>query len=180
MRRSLALAACCVLWACGGGESTGSNGSTESSATSSTTTSSTVERVRITDALAATEGAEAPFVGLTEGRFAIADRCLRLVIADTSEERGRGLMETRSLSPYDGMLFVFPGDTITSFFMRDTLIALDIGFYAADGAPVDRAEMEPCPDEVQDCPLTTPSGPFRYAVETRRGELLDGALAGRA
>src|ERR1700710_2762557 len=52
--------------------------------------------------------AVAPFEGLSEVKAAIGhDRCLRLVVADSEDERVAGLRDnTSDLGPYDGMLFV--------------------------------------------------------------------------
>ena len=57
--------------------------------------------------------AVAPFEGLSEVKAAIGyDHCLRLVVADTEEERVAGLRGNEAdLGPYDGMLFVFQGPT---------------------------------------------------------------------
>lgn len=54
-------------------------------------------------------------------------------IADTPELRQKGLMQRTELAEDSGMLFVFETDQILSFWMKNTLIPLDIIFIKADG-----------------------------------------------
>ncbi|MEZ5994518.1 MAG: DUF192 domain-containing protein [Hyphomonadaceae bacterium] len=54
-------------------------------------------------------------------------------IADDDAERQRGLMFRRSLADDHGMLFDFPQPEFASFWMRNTVISLDIIFIGVDG-----------------------------------------------
>ena len=54
-------------------------------------------------------------------------------IADSPDERARGLMLRESLPATSGMLFVYDNPQTVSFWMKNTLIPLDIIFIAADG-----------------------------------------------
>jgi hypothetical protein len=54
---------------------------------------------------------------------------------------------------------------------------LDIGFYGADGRPVDRLRMAPCRFAEERCPLYRANGGFDYAIETLPGELPRGSLS---
>jgi uncharacterized membrane protein (UPF0127 family) len=121
--------------------------------------------------------ARPPFAGLTATRFAVGDDCLELVAADEPAERGRGLMEQEDLGPYDGMLFVSASPSSSPFVMRDTLVPLDIAWFDEDGRRVGEAQMEPCPEDVADCPGYPPGAPWHFALETLRGELPEGDLA---
>ena len=53
---------------------------------------------------------------------------LTVEIADTSPLRTRGLMWRSELPEGTGMLFIFPAEVVQSFWMRNTLIPLDMVF----------------------------------------------------
>lgn len=94
---------------------------------------------------------------------------LLVAIADTADLRRQGLMNVPALLDLDGMLFVFDADSTGGFWMRDTLIPLDIAFFDVAGTFVDGFLMEPC--VTSDCPTYRASGPFRYALEMAAGEM---------
>ncbi|MEY4250448.1 MAG: hypothetical protein RJA87_2081 [Pseudomonadota bacterium] len=54
-------------------------------------------------------------------------------IADTEESRNRGMMYRRSVAPDKGMLFDFKTPREAAFWMKNTLIPLDIIFITQDG-----------------------------------------------
>lgn len=53
-------------------------------------------------------------------------------LAMTPAERARGLMFREELGAREGMLFVFPAEDQLSFWMKNTLIPLDMVFIRAD------------------------------------------------
>ncbi len=53
-------------------------------------------------------------------------------VAATNDERAKGLMFRRDLSPRNGMLFLFPEERRLSFWMKNTLIPLDMIFISRD------------------------------------------------
>ena len=120
--------------------------------------------------------ARAPFTGNTAGTITVGGSPVRVVIADTESERVAGLRGRDDASPYAGMLFVFDADTTVAFTMAGVPAPLEIGFYAADGSPVDRQRMEPCQGTDATCPVYESSGRFRYALETAPGAFPDGRL----
>jgi uncharacterized protein len=69
---------------------------------------------------------------------------LNVQIASTEAERSRGLMGVTHLADDQGMVFAFPGVTNTAFWMKDTLIPLDIAFWTSDGMLVTATQMQPC------------------------------------
>jgi hypothetical protein len=56
----------------------------------------------------------------------IRGTCFSVSIADTQQEREAGLMNKESLDENEGMLFIFDGEDSYSFWMKDTLIPLDM------------------------------------------------------
>jgi uncharacterized membrane protein (UPF0127 family) len=121
--------------------------------------------------------AKRPFRDLTATRITVGGSPLDVVIADEPDERSLGLRRRRrGAAPYDGMLFAFDGPTTTNFTMSTVPVALDIGFYSADGRVVDRLRMEPCAGAEVECPVYRASGPFVYALETAVGALPRGRM----
>ncbi len=93
-----------------------------------------------------------------------------VAVADTPTRRGQGLMNVTDLGSLDGMLFVFPETVTAAFWMKDTLIPLDIAFFDAAGGFVDRLTMTPC--EADPCPTYPAAAPYRYALEAPEGALV--------
>jgi hypothetical protein len=94
---------------------------------------------------------------------------LMVAVADDSGERAHGLMGVDDLGSLAGMLFVYESDSEGGFWMKDTIIPLDIAFFAADGALVSLQTMEPC--QTDPCPLYYPGGSYRFVLETPAGDL---------
>lgn len=90
--------------------------------------------------------AEGPRVVLPSGRV------YRVELARTPEEQERGLMFRESLPERSGMLFLFQDDSPHGFWMKNTMIPLDIIwlddvgrvlFVSANTPP---CKADPCPD----------------------------------
>jgi uncharacterized protein len=58
---------------------------------------------------------------------------LTLEVARTLAQREHGLMDRTAIQPHTGMVFVFDRDETVAFWMKDTLVPLDMVFVAADG-----------------------------------------------
>jgi len=82
-------------------------------------------------------------------------------LAVTDEERGRGLMERRSLPEGQGMLFRFEPDQIITMWMHNTYIPLDMIFIRSDGRILRIAEnTTPMSDAI-----ISSGGPARGVLE---------------
>lgn len=108
-------------------------------------------------------------VGFGRAEVVVAGEPFVIAAADTPELRARGLMGVTDLVDVDGMLFVFDRDTEAAFWMKDTLIPLDIWFFDAEGALVSMTTMTPC--EEDPCERYPADAPYRYALETEVGRI---------
>jgi hypothetical protein len=96
----------------------------------------------------------------------VCELCLWL--AETSEQRQRGLMFVTDLAGADGMLFRYDAPTSGAFWMKNTVMPLSIAFFDASGRFVDAFDMQPCTGDP--CPsFQTPS--FLQAIEVPQGGL---------
>jgi uncharacterized protein len=76
-------------------------------------------------------------------------------MATNDAERSHGLMFRKSLGPYEGMLFDFYREQPVSFWMKNTLIPLDMIFIAADGT-VRHVHSNAVPLSTEAIPSTAP------------------------
>jgi len=84
---------------------------------------------------------------------------------DDAAERARGLMHRPHLGKFSAMLFVYERERSLSFWMKNTLIGLDILFFDSAGRLVNiRADAIPG-DET---PLRS-TGPAQYVLEINAG-----------
>ena len=105
------------------------------------------------------------------GFVTLDDEPWLVAVADTRDLRSRGLMFVTDLGDLDGMLFVFDTPSSGSFWMKNTLIPLDIAFFRGDGTLVEVLQMEPCGDQ-DSCPSYSPGADYRYALEAPAGALI--------
>jgi uncharacterized protein len=109
---------------------------------------------------------------VTDPQGVMAEWCAML--AETEAQRGRGLMDQTNLRGYDGMVFRWPAPDARTFYMRDTILPLAVAFFDGEGRFINAEGMEPCPDEVVDCPRYHSAAPAAVALEVPQGGL--GAL----
>jgi uncharacterized membrane protein (UPF0127 family) len=109
--------------------------------------------------------------GLELREVSVGGRVLLLAIADSPGLRATGLMGVEYLDDLDGMLFFWRHEAAGGFWMKDTLIPLDIVWFDADGAMVGMASMVPC--TATPCRMYRPDGDvdFRFAIEANPGDL---------
>ena len=89
-------------------------------------------------------------------------------IADTEATRARGLMFRKDLAQDQGMIFLFEHSGLHSFWMKNTMISLDILWLDQSGRIVSIAHSVP-PCTVDPCPSYTPGAEARAVVEVVSG-----------
>ncbi|MEK6880536.1 MAG: DUF192 domain-containing protein [Nanoarchaeota archaeon] len=98
------------------------------------------------------------------------EKCFTVEIADNSIERARGLMYRESLDENSGMLFVFDKEGKYSFWMKNTLIPLDIIWIDSDDRVVYIQEnVLPC--ETDECESFVNDKSALYVLELNAGKV---------
>ena len=142
-----------------------SAGNTDSSVAESSTSTTTT----IPDTTTTTSGLTGVSTEFARAIVEVNGVPLSVAIADTPEQWSQGLMGVEELQPLDGMLFVFPAEALRSFWMKDTLLPLDVAFFDGDGFLVNVVSMDTCLDG--DCPSYPSDGLAQFALETPQGAL---------
>ena len=89
-------------------------------------------------------------------------------VADTADKQQLGLMFRDSMPRDHGMLFVFSGETMRSFWMKNTRIPLDIIYFDEELRLINAVEgARPC--RTLQCPGYPSSGPAMYVLELNGG-----------
>ncbi len=103
---------------------------------------------------------------------------VRVEVADTPELRARGLMFREELPEGTGMLFVFPSETTSPFWMKNTPISLDLIFIKQgeivslieNAVPYDETLLDP--DASYTTALEVPGG-YASRHEVRVGDRVE-------
>ena len=91
------------------------------------------------------------------------ERCFQVETALTPETQSRGLMYRESLDQDKGMLFVFKEEAPIPFWMKNTIIPLDMIWIDEDMTVVFiKKDAQPC-DSV--CPMIVPDSTALYVLE---------------
>ncbi len=91
-----------------------------------------------------------------------------VAIADNPEKRAEGLMFVEKMDADKGMLFVFDEDDFHSFWMKNTLITLDMIWISSKMKVVHIEEnVPPCTDTP--CPFYSSMRRARYVLEVNGG-----------
>ena len=102
-----------------------------------------------------------------ESQVVINGNKINVEIADEPQEQSLGLMRRQSLEENSGMLFIFENEQIRNFWMKNTLIPLDMVFISKDLVIVDIIEAEPCKEDP--CSVYTGKGAAKYVLEVNKG-----------
>lgn len=102
-------------------------------------------------------------------KIKVGPHTITVEIADTDPKRERGLMFREKLPENQGMLFVFDNERPLSFWMKNTLIPLSIGFFDKDRKLLDVHEMTPMVMGEKDFKVYSSRAPAMYALEMPQG-----------
>ncbi|MCL2177817.1 MAG: DUF192 domain-containing protein [Proteobacteria bacterium] len=100
-----------------------------------------------------------------EGSFSRQTEIFEVEVAHTPEAITRGLMWRKSLKPREGMLFVFEREKEQFFWMKNTLVGLDMVFISAEQVVVGIVEHA-TPLSLSSLSVGLPS---RYVLEVAAG-----------
>lgn len=89
--------------------------------------------------------------------------------AETDAQKNHGLMFRQSLKGDEGMLFVFAEQRTLSFWMKNTFVDLDIGFFNNKKVLVDIQQMAATSTMQQSFPNYISKSPAQYALEMPQG-----------
>ena len=92
----------------------------------------------------------------------------RLELATIPEDQAQGLMYRENLPDRSGMLFVFPESATHHFWMKNTMIPLDIVWLDDAGKVVFVSARTP-PCKADPCPTYGPDTPVRRVLEIAGG-----------
>ena len=104
----------------------------------------------------------------TPVRVTLHGQSFSVELATNEAAREHGLMMRTSLAPDHGMLFVFPDTAPRGFWMKNTLIPLDILYFDAQHKLVS-AQQDVPPCKADPCPTYPSVGPARYVLELSAG-----------
>lgn len=102
---------------------------------------------------------------LADLRWADGQARFRVEVVDDAAERAQGLMHRDHLAQSAGMLFVYPRPQMAAFWMRNTLIPLDMVFFDATGQVV-KVHAGAVPGD--ETPISSDQ-PVRYVLEINAG-----------
>ena len=95
----------------------------------------------------------------------VGDQTVQMQFAIFSAEMEHGLMERSDLGSDQGMLFVYRKPTPMSFWMRNTPLPLDIGFFSREGELKEIYTMLPFDEKA----TGSRSNALQFALEMNRG-----------
>ncbi|MWG34898.1 DUF192 domain-containing protein [Halomarina oriensis] len=129
-----------------------------------TTAEATPGQNTTTDPTDTPVGPSATFVGDGETLATVT-----LEVADNDSERAHGLMHRESLAADHGMVFVYPDADRRTFWMKNTLVPLDMIFVGPDGTVLNVRHASVPPEGSSDYGSYSSDGDAQYVVEVNRG-----------
>jgi len=106
--------------------------------------------------------------GMAQGKVVIKDKTIWVDLAQTPEEKNKGLGGRENLADDEGMLFIFKEKTTPSFWMKDMNFPLDI-IWLDDNIIVDISQNIQPHKNNQNLPVYRPSQAVNYVLEVNAG-----------
>jgi len=103
-----------------------------------------------------------------ENQVCFGGRCVAVEVVKSEEQLKLGLQFRPSLGRGEGMLFVFPETGRYPFWMKNTLIPLDMIWFDENSRIVDIKDNVP-PCRRDPCAVYDPAGDARYVLEVNAG-----------
>ena len=101
---------------------------------------------------------------IKQSEVCFGEHCFSVELAKTKISQAKGLMFRRELDESKGMLFVFKEDDFRSFWMKNTLIPLDIIFCNKNKEVVSISRnVQPC--ETEECESIKSKQKAQYVLE---------------
>ncbi len=102
------------------------------------------------------------------GEVELGGQRFQVEIVEDDAAREQGLMHRETMAADHGMLFIWPEEAPRAFWMKNTLLALDILYFDSRMRLVDlHTDVQPCRSER--CPTYPSARPARYVVELNAG-----------
>ena len=112
-----------------------------------------------------------PKIQLPTIKVPIKNQEYQLEVATTSTEKSQGLSNRQSLCPTCGMLFIFNKDGILPFWMKDTLIPLDMVWLNSSYQVVKIVTAQPqIGQPIYKLTVFTNDIPAQYVIEINAGQ----------
>jgi uncharacterized membrane protein (UPF0127 family) len=103
--------------------------------------------------------------GLPVMHLNVGGKTIAVEVACTPSSMTQGLMHRTELPPDTGMLFIYPRDQRSRFWMKNTLIDLSAAFIDAEGVVINTVEMKALDEVTHHAPLRD----ARYGLEMPTG-----------
>jgi len=103
-------------------------------------------------------------------RVTLKGHTFAVEVAQDNQSRAMGLMFRESMDDDAGMLFIFPQPQPLAFWMKNTLIPLDILYFDQNRQLINISERTPpCKNTTTRCPNYPSEKPAKYVLEINAG-----------
>jgi uncharacterized membrane protein (UPF0127 family) len=108
---------------------------------------------------------DSPLPASHQFSFQLNEKTIQAELALSPKEMARGLMERTEMDENDGMVFLYGQPIQASFWMKNTLIPLDIGYFNSEGVLLEVYRMYPRDESA----VQSRSKEIRFALEMNQG-----------